>query len=234
MIYHNSKPLTDIVESYATCKTICYDHFSYNKNGFELDNKSYPVQFFGKHNFSNMKAAFEVCKQLGVSNEEFAEAMPNFQTPDKRLNMLLETNSITVIRDFAHAPSKVKSTVSAVKEQYSEYNIRVLLELHTYSSLNIDFMQEYAGTFTGLQDVVVSYNPQTLVIKKMPAISEATIREKFDHDGIKLMTTKDDIENWLFDVNEPDEKKLILIMSSGHLGGISFSEIIDKLSQLNT
>ena len=230
LIYHDSKPLKTIVNHSAQCKLIRYNHFTYNQDGYFLNDKIYEVNFFGKHNFSNMKAAYEVCKTLGISDQHFISAMKSFETPDKRLNVLYDSKNNLIIRDFAHAPSKVRATVQAVKEKYTDKNIHLILELHTYSSLNKSFLSEYNGVFNGLRDVTICYNPKTLEIKNMAPISEKTIQQKFDNQYIQLKTSREEISDWL-KMSIEKENVILLIMSSGHLGGVSLEDFVNNLSQ---
>jgi UDP-N-acetylmuramate: L-alanyl-gamma-D-glutamyl-meso-diaminopimelate ligase len=217
------------VETTAQCRLKQYEHFEYSQEGYYLHGKLYKVGFFGRHNFANMKAAYEVCKEMGVSDDDFTTAMRSFETPDKRLNILYHSQNKIIIRDFAHAPSKVRSTVQAIIEQYGDKQIHVLLELHTYSSLNEAFLSEYEGVFQHLEQLVVCYNPKTLEIKKMDAISEEVIRQKFNNQHIRLKTTKAEISDWLAYTSKKQDV-VILIMSSGHLGGVSLDDFVNNLS----
>lgn len=91
--------------------------------------------------------------------------MQNFEGAARRLEVLYQTDSKIVFRDFAHSPSKVKATIDAVKEQYPEKKLIACLELHTYSSLNKNFLPNYANTMLAANERIVYFNPHTLDIK---------------------------------------------------------------------
>ena len=68
----------------------------------------------------NLKAAYLVCQELGISNTQFYEAIQSFTGAARRLQLVHKAWTTNVWLDFAHAPSKVKATVKAVKNQYPQ------------------------------------------------------------------------------------------------------------------
>ncbi|HKK68858.1 MAG TPA: Mur ligase family protein, partial [Bacteroidales bacterium] len=110
------------------------------------DGNKYPVSVFGKHNMENLEAARLLCQDAGVKAEEFYRALEDFKGAARRLQRLAENKNSAVFLDFAHAPSKVKATCRALKEQYPDRKLIACLELHTFSSLNQNFLPQYAGS----------------------------------------------------------------------------------------
>ena len=105
-----------------------------------------PVEIFGKHNLNNLEGARWICQLMGVDAEDFYEAIATFKGASKRLEKIAETKTAVAYKDYAHSPSKVKATTQAVKNQYPDRKLIACLELHTYSSLNPEFLKEYKGT----------------------------------------------------------------------------------------
>ena len=101
------------------------------------------LHVFGNHNLLNLQAAYLVCKELKINDGTFANAIADFTGAAKRLELISENENANVYRDFAHAPSKVKASINAVKQQFPERKLIAVLELHTFSSLNAEFMKEY-------------------------------------------------------------------------------------------
>ncbi|MEJ7673933.1 MAG: Mur ligase family protein [Chitinophagaceae bacterium] len=128
--------------------------------------KSMPLMVFGNHNLLNLHAAYLVCKELGVGAPMFIKAIADFAGAAKRLELLSEKNNCNIYRDFAHAPSKVKATIEAVKQQFPDRKLIAILELHTYSSLNENFMKEYEGAIDNADTAVVFYSSHALALKK--------------------------------------------------------------------
>ena len=145
----------------------------------DSDGHSYPMKFFGMHNFENMQAAWLVCAELGISESDFFTSMQSFSGASMRLEPWIETEDLVVYRDFAHAPSKVKASVEALRQRYPEKRITVFLELHTFSSLNKAFLPQYLGSLNAADQAYVYYSPHTLEMKNLPAISPEFVRECF-------------------------------------------------------
>ena len=90
---------------------------TYLSNGRER----HPVKIFGSHNFQNLNGAKEVLKKIGITDEQFYAAVATFEGASGRLQKVGEENSCAIYKDFAHAPSKVKATVKAMKEIHKRF-----------------------------------------------------------------------------------------------------------------
>src|SRR5205823_5463998 len=96
-----------------------------------VDNQTASLQVFGNHNLLNLHAAYFACKEYGIVTEDFLHAITTFTGAAKRLQLIASNCTVNVYRDFAHAPSKVKATIQAVKEQFPQRKLFAILELHT-------------------------------------------------------------------------------------------------------
>ena len=177
-----------------------------------------PLSVFGKHNLLNMEGAKLICQQLGIMEEEFYEAIMSFKGASKRLEKVERKDDGILYKDFAHAPSKVKATVAAFKEQFKQEKTYGFLELHTYSSLNPIFLEQYKGAMDGLDTGVIFYLEEALKIKRMEPISPEMIKEKFGNPDLKVFTNAESLhEYW----NTLDKTQgAYLMMSSGNFGGL--------------
>jgi UDP-N-acetylmuramate: L-alanyl-gamma-D-glutamyl-meso-diaminopimelate ligase len=125
-----------------------------------------PIEIFGAHNLNNLAGAKWICQHMGVDEDDFYEAIATFKGASKRLEKLAETSTSVAYKDFAHSPSKVEATTKAVKSQYADKELIACLELHTYSSLNAEFLKEYKGALDAADTAVVFYSPDAVEIKK--------------------------------------------------------------------
>lgn len=182
-----------------------------------------PLSVFGNHNLMNCFAAYYACAELGVSTIDFLESMKDFTGAAKRLELLEWNDTMRIYRDFAHAPSKVKATVQAVKQQFPERRLYGILELHTYSSLNVNFMNEYKGALEALDESVVFYAKHALEIKQMPELPAQKVIEGFGKPGLIVMNEKSELEKWL--LNIPNHDANILFMSSGNYDGLNINSL---------
>lgn len=181
-----------------------------------------PIEVFGKHNLNNLAGAKWICQHIGVDEEDFYEAISTFKGASKRLEKIAEKNSTVVYKDFAHSPSKVKATTQAVKEQYTDRTVFACLELHTYSSLNAEFLKEYKGALDAADKAVVFYSPSAVKIKQLDEVSEAQIAEAFQRDDLIIYTDPAKFKTYLFNQNLTETA--VLLMSSGNYGGLNFEE----------
>lgn len=186
-----------------------------------------PLEIFGKHNLQNLEGARSICFHLGVSEEEFYEAIADFKGASKRLEKIAENPQTVVFKDFAHSPSKVEATTKAVKEQYANRKLLACLELHTYSSLNEDFLKEYVGTLDDADEAVVFYSPHAVKIKRLKEVSEQQIAKAFKRDDLIIYTDPKAFKDFLFSRNLVDTA--LLLMSSGNYGGLDFEEVKELL-----
>ena len=155
-----------------------------------------PLSVFGKHNLLNMEGAKLICQQLGIMEEEFYEAIMSFKGASKRLEKVERKDGGILYKDFAHAPSKVKATVAAFKEQFKQEKTYGFLELHTYSSLNPIFLEQYKGAMDGLDTGVIFYSEEALKIKRMEPISPEMIKEKFGNPDLKVFTNAESLHEY--------------------------------------
>ncbi len=194
-----------------------------------IDGEETQLKVFGNHNLLNLQAAWLVCKQLKIPSAQFAEAISSFTGASKRLELMAKNDQTTVYRDFAHAPSKVKATIDAVKKQLPGRKLIALLELHTYSSLNEKFMQEYRGVMDSADEAAVFYSQHALELKRMPALQKEMVQQGFQKKNLQVITQKDELENWL--KNLEVENATILLMSSGNYDSIDVDAFAKQITQ---
>lgn len=192
----------------------------------DLD-KKIPLNVFGEHNLQNISGAKLVCNQLNISDDEFYEAISHFKGASKRLEILAKNKSSTIYRDFAHSPSKLKATVKAVKEQFPKRKLTAIMELHTYSSLNIQFLGEYEGTMSNANKAVVYFNPEVIKHKKLPPLNPQKVRHSFGNDKLFVFTDQTELIQFIENVDVNSHN--ILFMSSGNFSGINLKQLAEDL-----
>lgn len=160
---------------------------------------------------------------MGIDEDDFYEAISTFKGASKRLEKIAESINSVAYKDFAHSPSKVEATTNAVKEQYENRTLVACLELHTYSSLNAEFLKEYKGALDAADVAVVFYSPHAVEIKKLEEVTHQQIAEAFERDDLIIYTNPDDFKEFLFSQNFDDIA--LLLMSSGNYGGLDFEAV---------
>ena len=228
LIYNERDPelVKLIEETSAPVKT-----FSYNLPLFEIvDGQTFidteegmmPLQIFGEHNLSNLEAARWICLEMGVQEDAFYDAILSFTGAQNRMEVFKAGSQVKVFRDFAHAPSKVGACVKALKEQFG--TVRAVLELHTFSSLNPEFLPQYKGTMDAADEAWVYFSPDAVAHKKLPALSKADVETAFGA-GVRVFDSSESLQSAL---ENPHTIKAMALMSSGNFGGIDLEATLAK------
>ena len=181
-----------------------------------------PLQIFGEHNLSNLEAARWICLEMGVQEDAFYDAILSFTGAQNRMEVFKTGNRVKVFRDFAHAPSKVGACVRALKEQFG--TVRAVLELHTFSSLNPEFLPQYLGTMDAADEAWVYFSPDAVAHKKLPALSKADVETAFGA-GVRVFDSSESLQSAL---ENPHNIKAMALMSSGNFGGIDLEATLAK------
>ena len=190
-------------------------------------NDRIPLMVFGEHNLQNMNAARLVCQELGLSKGKFYEAIQSFKGASKRLELVRKNNSSAMYKDFAHSPSKLKATSTAMKKQFANRKLIACMELHTFSSLNKAFLKEYKGCMDTPDEAIVFFSKKAIEHKKLEEISINEVNKAFDRKDLKVFTNTDELEAYL--ISKDWQNKNLLMMSSGNFDGMDFDNFSSKL-----
>lgn len=235
-LYYNAddEEVTKLVASSAQhLKAIPYSMpaFHYEDGVAVLDTKLGPVEVsvFGRHNLLNMQAAIAVCEELGISREDCYEAITDFTGAARRLEKIAETDSMVAFRDFAHAPSKLKATLDAVREAYPNHKLIACFELHTYSSLSAQFLKEYEGSMSSADDAIVYFSHHALQLKGLPTLSKEEVAQHFNSEGLLAIDNKEELQNTVTTLLAgAKEPVCLLLMSSGTFDGIDWNSVCSQ------
>lgn len=189
--------------------------------------KEYPMLVFGRHNMINMNAAMLVCESLGVSNDRFLEVMQSFKGAAKRLELVACDDTKAIYTDFAHSPSKLKATIEAVKEQYPNRKLVACMELHTFSSLSKNFLEQYKDCMNGADVALVYYNHHAIELKRLEDLSMELVAKAFGKEGLMVTTDSAEVERFVRQNAGNDTN--ILMMSSGNFGGVNIKQLAEDL-----
>jgi UDP-N-acetylmuramate: L-alanyl-gamma-D-glutamyl-meso-diaminopimelate ligase len=218
-----------ITEVSPVCTCIPYQALPYHLKGEEVvvqstAGKEFPLQIFGKHNLQNLNAAFLACQQLGLKEGKILSAIQSFTGANKRLQLLSKNDEVTAYTDFAHAPSKVKATVAAVREKHPGAKIIACLELHTFSSLNPGFLPLYADALNEADYKIVYFSPHTLAVKKLPDLSVDQLATYFNAPDLKVVQSGEQLELRIRELRIA--KPLVMLwMSSGRFDGVDLKNL---------
>lgn len=208
---------------YSTLSYFIEDGITY----LNYDGKKIMLRIFGEHNLQNLNGAMLVCKQLGIDNLDFLEAISTFTGASKRLELIGDNGDTKVYKDFAHSPSKLKATTKSLKQQYPNKELVACMELHTFSSLNKDFMLQYRDTMASADKAIVFFSPKAVAHKKLDTITKNDVAEAFGKDQVTVIDSTEELLEILN--REKWTNKNLLLMSSGNFGGVDLGKLAKEL-----
>ena len=236
---------TDIQKLPYVCpEHVVDDGVTYLINRNTLSNPSFqkvPLMVFGHHNLLNLTAARLACRQVGVTDEQFDEAISTFEGASKRLELVKKSDSsrdrmgatghfdCAVYKDFAHAPSKLRATIHAMREQYPDRKLVACMELHTFSSLTQEFLQQYRGAMDEADVRYVYYSKHALQLKKLPDLHPDEVKAAFGGNVEVFTDSKLMLDNVISLFRNNDKPANLLMMSSGNFDGIDFNQLADEI-----
>lgn len=234
LIYNSADPVLQELVSARPRTDIRYQPYTLPEHSIHdgltsirLEGQAGSLQVFGNHNLLNLTAAWYVCKELGLDAAAFVRAISSFTGAAKRLELLARGPSTIVYRDFSHAPSKVTATMEAVRQQYPRRKLVAVLELHTFSSLNAAFMEQYRGAMDPADAAVVFYSRHALELKRLPALDPAVVKAGFGKQGLEVITDAGTLTSWL--EQQDYHNCVLLLMSSGNYDGVNMLTFAQKI-----
>jgi UDP-N-acetylmuramate: L-alanyl-gamma-D-glutamyl-meso-diaminopimelate ligase len=230
--YKEDEELKQIFNAFdAKVRTRPYDTHphvvKHNKTYLMTDFGEIGILVFGQHNLQNISGAKFICNEIGVFDEDFYRAIATFEGAANRLQLLGKNEQTTIYKDFAHSPSKLSATTKAMKQQFAQQHLIAVMELHTFSSLNKKFLNQYAGSMNFADTPVVFLDKETFAHKNMDLFDETLVREAFGNDKLKVITDREVLKSFL--INQSWSGKNLLLMTSGNFSGLNLDELSTQI-----
>ena len=225
--YEQDNNLQKLVHK-AACQLNAYKALKYDYNvaggtNISYQGQQYGVQIFGQHNMENINAAVLACNQLGIPIKVGLQKLSTFEGAAKRMENIFSNHQkgIFIYRDFAHAPSKLIATLKALKEKYKAFQIIAIFELHTFSSLQEDFLSHYKDCLKPACESAVFLDNHALKTKGNVDFKDKTIQEAFNDNRLTVIRDNNNLKTFLND--QSNENVVFAFMSSGNFGGFDIS-----------
>ena len=219
------KELTKLSKEATKCKLIAYSTPNHNIENGITSVANTALLIFGNHNLQNLNAARLVCNELGVSDSHFYQKIATFKGASNRLELVSRSETSAIYKDFAHSPSKLKATSSAMKKQFENRKLVACMELHTFSSLNEEFLKEYKGSMDEPDNAIVYFSPEAIAHKKLESLTKEQVHKAFNREDLLVFTDSKELEKYLNALNWKNQN--LLMMSSGTFKGMDF-EVMTK------
>tara|TARA_B100001758_G_scaffold247889_1_gene268209 strand:+ start:6708 stop:8033 length:1326 start_codon:yes stop_codon:yes gene_type:complete len=218
------KELSKLSKEKTNCKLIPYTTPEHKIINGVTSVEGTDLQIFGDHNLQNLNAAKIVCKELGVSDTDFYQNISTFKGASNRLELVKKNETCSIYKDFAHSPSKLKATSSAMKKQFKDRELVACMELHTFSSLNEKFLEQYKGCMDEPDKAIVYFSPESISHKKLNPITKQQVHTAFNREDLLVFTDIKELEKYLKSLNLYNQN--LLLMSSGNFNGIDFTKLM--------
>ena len=193
-------------------------HFSLLRNGETLG--QYESSLVGEHNLYNQVAAAAAAIRSGLTPNQLAEGFATFKGIRRRQEVIGEPGNVTVIDDFAHHPTAVKSTIGALRQRFGGRRLWVIWEPRSATSRRNVFQEAYAASFEGADQVIVAEPYDTSRIPENERFSSTKLVEDLTSRGIDALClpTADQIAQTAALRAHPHD--VIAIFSNGGFDGL--------------
>jgi len=184
----------------------------------------------GYHNILNALAAITVALELGISFREIAKTLSDFRGVHRRMEVVANTDdNILIIDDYAHHPTEIKATLSALKNSWQNRRIIAIFQPHRFSRTKL-LAEKFGKAFFDADYVIIDdiYSANESPIS---GISGETIFgeiKKTNHRQIKYLPSKDNILSYLSEIIQPGD--IIITMGAGDIWTVA-QELAKRLKK---
>jgi UDP-N-acetylmuramate--alanine ligase len=180
----------------------------------------------GMHNVKNSLVAVTIARELGVDFEKIKSALKKFTGVYRRFEIKANVNDILVIDDYAHHPTEVSATLSAIRTGWDRRVVAVF-QPHLYTRTR-DFYQDFAKSFLD-SDVFICtdvYPAREIPIQGISGKLITDAAEKFGHKNVIYVPDKKEIPDRLMEIVKPGD--IVVTMGAGDIWKYG-EEFIKKL-----
>ena len=170
----------------------------------------------GIHNVYNSMASIAVGLELDISFDTIKCALQTAEGVQRRLEIKGEINGITVVDDYAHHPTEIKSALSSIKASWPGRRKVVVFQPHRYTrtkALFDDFTRAFYQS-----DLLVVLPVYPAGEKKIKGITGQTLCEGIMAHGHKKVVCKEDFKGAVCHLKEVlKEGDILLTLGAGNV-----------------
>ena len=181
----------------------------------------FKINLWGKHNVLNCLAIIGVGIYLSLPFEKIKEGIESFKGVHRRCELLAEIDGITIIDDYGHHPTEIKSTISCLKSVFPNRRLIVIFQPHQYSRTRF-LLKEFAKSFNLADKIVVPdiyFVRDSLIEKKL--VNAEILVEKIRKNGKEAiyLPTFNEIVEYINEIKKKDD--VILTIGAGPVDKIA-------------
>ena len=174
-------------------------------------------EMYGEHNARNAMSAALAVKQYGISLEEALSSLSKFKGVSKRQDILLDTERLLLIEDFAHHPTAIKTTLEGIKEKYPSRRLVAVIELRS-NTMKSGYHDDRLVDAVSLADEVFWKSEDFVQVEKLVNKNASNSRQIID------------VDSFIADFDSVSSRgDIFIVMSNGNFDDIS-KKIIDKVN----
>lgn len=186
----------------------------------------------GEYNVWNATAAAALAADCGISKEEISAALKTFKSVKRRLEVKAEVNGITIIDDFAHHPTAIAGTLTALRARYPKSRLWVILEPRSNTLRRNVFQNDLAKSLALADEVVVANVFKSESIPQAERLDLPALAVQVEKYGrrVRIVPKVDAIVQLVAPDMRPGD--VVAILSNGGFGGI-YEKLPQRLKALS-
>jgi len=184
----------------------------------------------GYHNILNALAAIAVARELGINFMEIAKILETFQGVHRRMEIIANLDDkILILDDYAHHPTEIKATLSALKSGWQDRRIIAVFQPHRYSRTKL-LAEKFGKAFFDADCVIINdiYSANELPITGINGETIFKEVNKSNHKNVKYLPSKKDILSYLYEIVRPGD--IIITMGAGDIWTVG-QELAEQLNK---
>lgn len=197
---------------------------------YDFNKTTYKLNVIGKFNVANALCAIACCSLLGISPEISCQKLQNFLGTKRRLEVLGNTNDITVIDDFAHNPDKVNASMSALKSYKGR--LLIMFQPHGFAPMRlmgkeiIDSFVRHMSSNDILLLPEIFFNGGTVV---RDISSQDLVKYAKKHNAQALFfETREELKQFILQTAQPHDRIVLMGARDNTITNLGY-ELLEKL-----
>ncbi|MGL5021132.1 MAG: Mur ligase family protein, partial [Mycoplasmatales bacterium] len=190
--------------------------FDLSINNKNIENLFLPFQ--GDHMIYNSLASITISYVMGLDLKKSIKNLSVFSGTSRRfqIEVLDKNKNIILVDDYAHHPTAIKYTISAIKQKYPNYKVSVIFQPHTYSRTKT-FLDQFAESLLPADNIYLA------------DIFGSVREQKCDFDISILVDAVEKsahtVQTDLSFINSNDSNHVIVVLGAGNVDKLYIPEI---------
>lgn len=199
------------------------------RNGEPWADFEFPLA--GEYNVWNATAAAAMATGCGISKEEIAAALKTFKSVKRRLEVRAQINGITIIDDFAHHPTAIAGTLTALRSRYPGARLWAILEPRSNTMRRNVLQNDLARSLALADEVVVANVFKSDAIPESERLDLAAVAAQIQKQGRRARIVPE--VDGIIQLVAPEMRSgdVVAILSNGGFGGI-YEKLPQRLKTL--